>query len=67
MSSREHEELCRQVEDLIAKGHIRESLILCTVPALLIPPKNGTWRIFVDSRAIKQFITDLLFHVWIIY
>jgi hypothetical protein len=50
----ENEEVKRQVQDLLDKGLVRESLSPCVVQTVLSPKKDGGWRMCMDSRAINK-------------
>jgi hypothetical protein len=50
----ETKEIQRQVQDLLDRGYVRESLSACVVHVLLVPKKDGTWRMCVDCRAINN-------------
>ena len=55
----ETKELQRQVEELLTKGHMRESMSLCTVLVLLVAKNDGTWRMCVDCRVINNIMVTI--------
>jgi hypothetical protein len=50
----ETKEIQNQVQVLLDKGYICQSLSPCSVPVLLVPKKDGTWCMCVDCRVINN-------------
>ena len=52
----ETKKLQRQVQELIDRGYIRQSMSPCPVPALVVAKQDGIMRMCVDSRTINNII-----------
>ncbi|XP_074288806.1 uncharacterized protein LOC141613962 [Silene latifolia] len=62
----EAKELQRQVQELIDRGYVQESLSPCAVPALLVPKKEGTWRISF-MRLMNEVLRPFLNKFVVVY
>jgi hypothetical protein len=58
---RENEEVKNQVQELLDKGLVRESLSPCTIPNVLSPKKDGVWVMCTYLRAINKIAIRYIF------
>jgi hypothetical protein len=50
----ETKEIQRQLQELHDNGYVRESLSPCAGLVILVPKKDGSWRMCVDCRTINN-------------
>jgi len=59
----ETREIRQEVEELIAKGWVQDSMSPCAMPIILFPKKDGTWGMCSDCRAINNITIKYRHHI----
>ena len=59
----ETKELQKQVGELMEKGYVRESMSPCVVLVILVPKKDGSWRMSDDCQAINNITVTYCHHI----
>lgn len=57
----ENEEIKRQISKLLEMGHIKPKASLCSSPILLVPKKDGSWRMCIDYRVINKIMVKNIY------
>jgi hypothetical protein len=53
-SMMENDEINRQIQELLQKGHIRPNSSPCGSPIVLVQKKDETWRLCIDYRPLNK-------------
>jgi hypothetical protein len=56
----------KSVHEFLDKGVIRPSSSPCGYPIVLVPNKDGTWRMCIDFQALDKITVKNCYHVPII-
>ena len=62
-SPEEAKEIQKQVNELLEKGWVQHSMSPCAMPMILVPKKDGTWRMCIDCRAINNITIKYRHHI----
>jgi len=54
ISPEEVKEIQKQVNELSKKGWVQHNMSTCAMPMILVPKKDGTWRMCIDCRVINN-------------
>ena len=50
----ETKEIQKQVEGLLERGWVQDNMSPCLMPVILVPKKEGSWRMCTNCRAINN-------------
>ena len=50
----ENDEIKRQIQELLQKGHVHPSSSPCGSPIVLVQKKDETWRLYIEYRALNK-------------
>ena len=50
----ENDEIKRQIQELLQKGHIRPSSSPCGSSIMLVQKKDGMWRLYIDYGVLNK-------------
>ena len=62
-SPEEAKEIQKQVNELLEKGWVQHSISPCAMLVILVPKKDGTWRMCIDCRAINNITIKYRHHI----
>ena len=48
------EEIKKQIHDLVGRGFIKPSTSTCGSPIVLVPKKDGSWRMCIEYQALNN-------------